>query len=42
MKFSCQQKDLASGINIVQKAVSTKTTLPILKGISIRIKRWST
>ncbi|WP_430884515.1 DNA polymerase III subunit beta [Fusibacter sp. JL216-2] len=33
MKFSCQQKDLASGINIVQKAVSTKTTLPILKGI---------
>lgn len=33
MKFICSQKNLASSINIVQKAVSTKTTLPILKGI---------
>jgi len=33
MKIICSQKQLASAVNIVQKAVSTKTTLPILKGI---------
>lgn len=33
MKFICSQKQLASAINTVQKAVSAKTTLPILKGI---------
>ncbi len=35
MKFICSQKHLAASIHIVQKAVSTKTTLPILKGILI-------
>jgi len=35
MNFSCFQNDLINGINIVQKAVATKTTLEILKGILI-------
>lgn len=35
MRFICHQKILTHAINIVQKAVSTKTTLPILKGIYI-------
>ncbi|MBS3995506.1 MAG: DNA polymerase III subunit beta [Alkaliphilus sp.] len=33
MKIICTQKSLAASINIVQKAVSSKTTLPVLKGI---------
>lgn len=33
MKIICSQQNLLEGINIVQKAVSTKTTLPILEGI---------
>ncbi|MDK2919579.1 MAG: polymerase subunit beta [Candidatus Petromonas sp.] len=33
MKIICSQKKLSNAVNIVQKAVSTKTTLPILKGI---------
>lgn len=33
MKIICSQENLLEGINIVQKAVSTKTTLPILEGI---------
>ncbi|WZL73164.1 DNA polymerase III subunit beta [Clostridiaceae bacterium 35-E11] len=33
MKLICSQRTLASSIHIVQKAVSSKTTLPILKGI---------
>lgn len=33
MKFKCQQILLSSAINMVSKAVSTKTTLPILSGI---------
>ncbi len=33
MKIICNQKDLTNSINIVQKAVSQKTTKPILKGI---------
>ncbi|MGE5329966.1 MAG: DNA polymerase III subunit beta [Deltaproteobacteria bacterium] len=35
MKIICQKEKLASVINIVQKAVSSKTTLPILEGILI-------
>lgn len=35
MKFSCSQSVLANVINTVQKAVSTKSTHPILKGILI-------
>lgn len=33
MKLICSKDNLMEGINIVQKAVSTKTTLPILEGI---------
>lgn len=33
MKFICNQNELSQAINIVQKAVSTKSTLPVLKGI---------
>lgn len=33
MKFKCQQNILSSAINMVSKAVSSKTTLPILSGI---------
>ena len=35
MKIICSKENLLDGINIVQKAVSTKTTLPILEGILI-------
>ncbi|MDR5658913.1 DNA polymerase III subunit beta [Serpentinicella sp. ANB-PHB4] len=35
MRFLIQKKSLLSAISIVQKAVSSKTTLPILKGIYI-------
>jgi DNA polymerase-3 subunit beta len=35
MKVICSKEDLLDGINIVQKAVSTKTTLPILEGILV-------
>ncbi len=35
MRFICPQKLLMHGISIVQKSVSTKTTLPILKGIFV-------
>jgi DNA polymerase-3 subunit beta len=35
MKIICSKENLAEGINIVQRAVSTRTTLPILEGILI-------
>lgn len=35
MKIICSQKNLLEGINIVQKAVSTKTSLQVLEGILI-------
>lgn len=35
MKFSCSQKKLSESISIVQKAISSRTTLPILEGIYI-------
>lgn len=35
MKIVCQKEKLSSAINIVQKAVSSKTTMPILEGILI-------
>ncbi|SHK00507.1 DNA polymerase III subunit beta [Paramaledivibacter caminithermalis] len=38
MKIICSQKQLSTAVNIVQKAVSTKTTLPILKGILLEAK----
>jgi DNA polymerase-3 subunit beta len=33
MKVICSKENLLEGINIVQKAVSSKTTLPLLEGI---------
>jgi len=38
MKIILQQRDLKESINIVQRGVSTKTTLPILKGILLEAK----
>lgn len=38
MKVICSKDKLLEGINIVQKAVSTKTTLPILEGILLECK----
>lgn len=35
MRFVCSKENINEGINIVQKAVSSKTTLPILEGILI-------
>lgn len=36
MKFTCSQKKLAESINIVQRAISSRTTLPILEGIFVK------
>jgi len=33
MKFTCQQQQLSKALNTVCKAVTTRTTIPILKGI---------
>lgn len=33
MKFTCKQQTLSKALNTVSKAVSTRTTLPVLKGI---------
>lgn len=38
MKFTCNQQKLAKTLNTVSKAVSTRTTLPILKGILLEAK----
>jgi DNA polymerase-3 subunit beta len=38
MRIKCKKSDLASGINIVSKAVSTKTTMPILECILIDVR----
>lgn len=38
MKFKCQQQELSAAINMVTKAVSSKTTLPILSGIYFEAK----
>jgi len=35
MKFLCSQKKLSENISIVQRAISSRTTLPILEGIFI-------
>lgn len=35
MKFTCTQQILSKALNIVSKAVSSRTTIPILKGILI-------
>lgn len=33
MRFICKQQELSKALNIVSKAISNKTTIPILKGI---------
>lgn len=33
MKFICNQREMTKALNIVSKAVSTRTTIPVLKGI---------
>ena len=38
MKFKVNQKDLSKAISIVQKAVATKNTMEILKGIYFEIE----
>ncbi len=38
MKFRCNQQVLAKALNTVSKAVSNRTTLPVLKGILIQAK----
>ena len=35
MKFTCNQQKLSKALNTVSKAVSTRTTLPVIKGILI-------
>ena len=37
MKFSCNQQALSRALNIVSKAVTSRTTIPILKGILLRV-----
>ena len=36
MKFICEKENLMKALNIASKGVSTRTTLPILKGILIK------
>lgn len=38
MKFKCHQNELSAAINMVNKAVSSKSTLPILSGIYLETK----
>ena len=38
MKFTCNQLELTRTLNIVSKAISSRTTIPTLKGINIDIK----
>ena len=37
MKFICNQQTLAKALNTVSKAVSNRTTIPILKGIQLPV-----
>jgi len=36
MKFTCSQQSLSKALNTVSKAVTSRTTIPILKGILLR------
>ena len=38
MKFICEQQALSKALSTVQKAVSVRTTLPILRGILLEVK----
>lgn len=37
MKFTCLQSDLSKALTIVSKAVTSRTTIPILKGILLEV-----
>ena len=37
MNFTCDQQQLAKALNTVSKAITTRTTIPILKGILIKV-----
>ncbi|MDD2190447.1 MAG: DNA polymerase III subunit beta [Eubacteriales bacterium] len=37
MKFSCRQHELSKALNTVAKAVTSRTTIPILKGILLEV-----
>jgi len=39
MKFTCSQQSLTKALNTVSKAVSSRTTIPILKGILLDAKK---
>ena len=38
MKFKCNQQELAKALGTVSKAVSSRTTIPVLKGILLNVK----
>jgi len=38
MKFTCEQQTLVKALNTVSKAVTSRTTIPILKGILLNVK----
>ena len=38
MKFKCGQKNLSSAISTIQRAISSRITLPILEGFLIEAK----
>ena len=38
MKFNCSQQKLSKALNTVSKAVSTRSALPILKGILLKVE----
>ena len=37
MKFRCQQQKLSKALNIVSRAVTSRTTIPVLKGILLEV-----
>ncbi len=42
MKFSCTQQSLSKALNTVSKAVTSRTTIPILKGILLEVNQDNT
>ena len=42
MKFSCSQQNLSKALNTVSKAVTSRTTIPILKGILLEVNQDNT
>ena len=38
MKFTCDRNALTEAINISQKAVAVRSTLPVLEGLLIKAK----